>query len=62
MEFFEDSVNARFEKLSSDAQDSIDVAQEKVDMLKQALACDENQLTELLTTAQKSVQEAAGGL
>ena len=58
VEFFEDSVNARFEKLSSDAQDSIDVAQEKVDILKQALACDENQLTELLTTAQKSVEEA----
>lgn len=58
VEFFEDSVNARFEKLSSDAQDSIDVAQEKVDILKQALACDENQLTELLATAQKSVEEA----
>lgn len=58
VEFFEDSVNARFEKLSSDAQDSIDVAQEKVDILKQALACDENQLTELLATAQKSVKEA----
>lgn len=40
VEFFEDSVNARFEKLSSDAQDSIEVAQEKVDILKQALACD----------------------
>lgn len=51
-------MNARFEKLSSDAQDSIDVAQEKVDILKQALACDENQLTELLATAQKSVEEA----
>lgn len=58
VEFFEDSVNARFEKLSSDAQDSIDVAQEKVDILKQALACDENQLSELLATAQKSVEEA----
>lgn len=58
VEFFEDSVNARFEKLSSDAQDSIDVAQEKVDILKQALACDENQLTELLATEQKSVEEA----
>lgn len=58
VEFFEASVNARFEKLSSDAQDSIDVAQEKVDILKQALACDENQLTELLATAQKSVEEA----
>ena len=58
VEFFEDSVNARFEKLSSDAQDSIDVAQEKADILKQALACDENQLTELLATAQKSVEEA----
>lgn len=58
VEFFEDSVNARFEKLSSDAQESIDVAQEKVDILKQALACDENQLTELLATAQKSVEEA----
>lgn len=26
--------------------------------MKQALACDENQLTELLATAQKSVEEA----
>lgn len=58
VEFFEDSVNARFEKLSSDAQDSIEVAQEKVDILKQALSCDESQLTELLATAQKSVEEA----
>ena len=58
VEFFKESVNGRFEKLSSDAQDKITAAEEKTDILRQALSCDESQLTELLKTAQQSVKEA----
>lgn len=58
VEFFKESVNGRFEKLSSDAQDKIAAAEEKTDILRQALSCDESQLAELLKTAQQSVKEA----
>lgn len=55
---FKDSVNARFDKLSADAQDEITSAEEKAQLLEQALACDDQQLAGLKEQTQQSIEEA----
>ena len=61
VEFFEDSVNARFEKLSSDAQDSIDVAQEAYDKAEQSGSSAKYLARSQLLKAQQ-LEEVAGKL